>query len=239
VGDRFVIQWNDVKRWGASCGLAFGPLTFQIVLHHEGTIDLVYANMGSSPAELMSATVGMRGRDSENAVQLAFNQAFVESDLLVRLNRPSSETAACRVWDKPQGVIAPFDNAQVPLRVWNHELFYGVRAWSLAVGYGAGDVPVIVNVIMQPGFGSLDAQLTIRRSGNALVLSWRRFAVPFYCVYSGVQAGLWEFEAAVTDTFYMVPLGADPQRFFQICLCEGPPAAASNGAPGSLHVNRN
>ncbi len=232
IGERFLVQWDNVRLWASSCGSAYGPLTFQVVLHHDGTIDLTYANMGWDPSELQFATVGMRGRGAANSVQLAFNQAFVESDVLIRLQRPSNAAAVCRIWDNPQGVIAPFGAIMVPLRIWNDDLFIGTRDWTLAVASGTA-VPSIVNLTVQPGLDHLDAHVTIHYSANMLVLSWRRFDTPLYCVFSGEQADVWEFEAVVPDTFYAVPMDQAAQKFFQIYLCDGQPEAQAS--PDRVH----
>lgn len=231
-GQRFIVQWNNVKKYGSSCASAPGPFTFQVALYRDGTIELVYGTMGTSPSHRLSATVGMRGRNSTNALQFAYNSAFIENDRLVRIQRPQSQTAICRIWDNPYGVIAPAETVLVPIRLWNNGIWFGSEEWSITVESSDQQRTLtIANIALEYALESFRPRLTIRPVNGAVRLSWKRFAAPFYCIYGGASSDQMDFITSVTDTFCVFPLTNERVRLFEIRLCEGP--------PGSLAVKPN
>ncbi|MFO7655139.1 MAG: S8 family serine peptidase [Candidatus Krumholzibacteriia bacterium] len=77
LGDRVVVQWHDVAHYSAG-----GPYSFQAILWADGTIDFQYETMGDP---LNSATVGIQNGDGTDGLQVAYNTAYVEDGLAVRI----------------------------------------------------------------------------------------------------------------------------------------------------------
>ncbi|HET9251537.1 MAG TPA: DUF4350 domain-containing protein, partial [Candidatus Eisenbacteria bacterium] len=76
-GHRFIVQWSNVSRFGGG-----GPYTFQAILHAEGTIVYQYLFVGSPSA---SATVGIQNATRSDGLTIAFNTAYLRSELAVRI----------------------------------------------------------------------------------------------------------------------------------------------------------
>jgi subtilisin family serine protease len=241
VGQRFIVQWDNVKKFSASCGTAPGPYTFQVDLYHDGTMELVYGIMGSYSFFRNSATVGMRGRNATGAIQLAFNSAFIENNRLIRIRHPQSAAAICRVWNGSSGVIAPAETLAVPVRLWNNELWFGSQEWALNIQSSDEQTGLsVASVVLEYAVDSFDAHLTIRRATDGVQLNWERADAPYYCVYTSSSSGEMQFVTAVTDTFCALTYGPSTVQLFEIRLCEGPPGrpAAMPGPQAQAAIQR-
>ena len=219
ANDRFIIQWNQIRRYHES-----GPNTFQAVLHHDGTIDLVYAYL-SSP--LNNGTVGIKGRNTPECLQLAYRQSFLQSNMLVRISRPDTASAACIVRDAPQGVIAPASILRVPLRLSNRTVSFGQRTWDLVVPSSDPQALGLSAQVVMVGMPSpATLHLVIAPEAAGVRLHWNRLPAPRYCIYSGTSASELpsDFEASVTDTFVVLPYTDDALRLFEVRLCDEPPS---------------
>jgi subtilisin family serine protease len=217
--DRFIVQWNQIRRWSES-----GRNTFQALLYHDGRIEFVYAGMASP---LNNGTVGLKGRNPSQAVQLAYNQAFIQSNTLVRFTSPDSSARQCILLDNQQGVIAPASNCRVPIRLVNNSDDNSRASWQLRVSNSdslAGELMAQVSV--QNFADPSGLQVVIRPQGTGVVLLWNPVPGPLYCVYSGLpsDSGLPRFEACVADTCLFVPDLVDEVRIFEVRLCNGPPS---------------
>lgn len=215
--ERFIIEWNQIRRYGSTL-----PNTFQIVLYHDGTVDFVYSGM-SNPTN--QGTVGIKGRNGE-ALQLAFNQPFVQSNTLVRCFVPDTVGAECVVRDNQQGVMASGGQARVALRLKNDHMVFGEQSWQVNVASSDPQgtrIAASVSLLIMPDPGML--HVVINSTGQGVTLRWNRVNVPRYCVYSGSpHSGVVDqFEAAVTDTFVTLPYAPQNQRLLEVRLCDGPP----------------
>ncbi len=76
-GERFVVQWSNVARFGGG-----GPYTFQVILDHEGAITYQYLFMGSPSTD---ATVGIQNASRDDGLTIAFNTSYVHGGLAVRI----------------------------------------------------------------------------------------------------------------------------------------------------------
>jgi hypothetical protein len=90
---RFVIQWNEVVRYGT-----ITPLTFQVVLYQSGDIELRYKTI---TGELGDYTVGIEDRDGADGLTSVYNglPSGLASGKAMRFVRPAP---AARVKITPQ-----------------------------------------------------------------------------------------------------------------------------------------
>jgi subtilisin family serine protease len=215
VRDRFIIQWNQVRRYHAN-----GPNTFQVVLNHDGTIEMVYQTM-SSP--LNNGTVGIKGRNTSEYLQLAYRQSFLQSNMLVRISRPDTLPAVCLVPDAPQGVVPAASTLRVPLRLMNRSVSFAQRTWNLTVRSSDPQATALTaQVVMDAVPSAGDLHVVIAPDPDGIRLSWNRVPAPRYCIYSGTvaDAPLPRFEASVTDTSVVLPYRNEVQCFFEVRLCD-------------------
>jgi hypothetical protein len=84
LGDQFIIQWTNTTEFS---GEADETLTFQIVLHIDGNIDVLYENV-TSASFLNAGTVGIENADGSDGAQVAFNTNYVTDGLALRFVKP-------------------------------------------------------------------------------------------------------------------------------------------------------
>jgi hypothetical protein len=77
-GNRFIMQFTNWQRYSGS-----GSLTFQVVLFSSGKIMYYYNNMVGT---LTSATVGIENGNGTIGLQVAYNSAYVENNLAVKIS---------------------------------------------------------------------------------------------------------------------------------------------------------
>ncbi|MCU4175607.1 S8 family serine peptidase [Carboxylicivirga sp. N1Y90] len=75
--DKFIVQYHEVGTWSSSTG----TITFQVVLYPNGNIEYLYKDVTLANSE--TATVGTENMDGSIGLQVAFNTAFVESNMAV------------------------------------------------------------------------------------------------------------------------------------------------------------
>jgi len=92
---RFVVQYDGVPRWGTT-----SPVTFQVLLSENGTIEIQYAAM---TGVLNSATVGIEDDAGSDGLPVVANAAYVASNKAVRFAPPVSWVTA----SPAGGSIAP------------------------------------------------------------------------------------------------------------------------------------
>ncbi|HEY3295837.1 MAG TPA: S8 family serine peptidase [bacterium] len=223
--ERYILQWNQIRRYGSSA-----PNTFQIVLYRNGTVDFVYATMASP---VNAGAVGIKGRNGE-WLQLAYNQAFVQSNTLVRMFQPDTFATHCSVRDAVQGVIAAAQQVRVPLRLENHHMSFGEQSWQVNIGSSdphGTRVAATVSMLNMPDPSGLHVVL-IPAGPGGVTLRWNRIVAPRYCIYSGSpQTGVTDhFETAVTDTFVTLPYAPDNRRVFDVRFCDTSAAALKRQA---------
>jgi hypothetical protein len=77
-GNRFIMQFTNWQKYSGS-----GSLTFQVVLFSSGKIMYYYNNMVGT---LTSATVGIENGNGTIGLQVAYNSAYVENNLAVKIS---------------------------------------------------------------------------------------------------------------------------------------------------------
>jgi hypothetical protein len=219
LSDRFIIQWDEIKHWPYYQGETY---TFESILYHDGTIEFIYEEMNSI---LNDNTTGIKGGFPGESRELVYDDDFIESNLLVRIYRPQTENAACKILLNPRGIIPPMDSVLIPMRLVNYSNSNDNFYWNVLIETSdATAAALTVDVALYPENGIVfDPQLVIRPEGDGVMLSWRQHPTPFYCIYSGTPAdsALTYLEATVTDTFYLIPDINDTVRRFHVRLCDG------------------
>lgn len=219
--ERFIVQWDQIRRYSGG-----GPNTFQTVLYRDGRIEFVYATMSGT---LTSGCVGIKGRSGSERMQLAYNQTFLQSNLLVRMTRVDTARIAVIPRTAPQGVLAALEQRSIVLRVENRTLQNGSVTVPLVIQSSdpqAESLAITVNV-EQFGDPAL-LNLTILAREDGIQLSWRRQSSPAYCIYGapGMQENF-TFITATTDTLAVLPAASQETYFYEVRMCDGPPSAAA------------
>jgi hypothetical protein len=78
IADRFIIQFQDVPRYGSTSGI----LTFQVVLYDDGRIRFQYKEI-TAPA--IYASVGIENRLYQKGFTIAHDQAYLTSGMAVEI----------------------------------------------------------------------------------------------------------------------------------------------------------
>jgi hypothetical protein len=215
--DRLIVQWNAFRQHGATA-----PYTFQVILYPNGTIEFVYQAM---TGQLNSATVGIKGRGGTESLQLAYNQNYVQSNMLVRFYRPGDATAWCRLMNLQQGVIPQSSSVSVPFMLRNNLQPNEVRYGSFRIECSDPVTPALTAwVTLDNRPDTLPPQLIITTESAGIRLSWNRTRSPYWCVYSSAldDTLLLNYEGASADTFFLMPYPPDRIRYYQIRPCGGP-----------------
>ncbi|MBU0692717.1 carboxypeptidase-like regulatory domain-containing protein, partial [bacterium] len=220
--ERFIIQWTDIRRFNRPGSES----TFQIVLHSNGIIDLVYANVGTNTVYTI---IGIKGGHAGNALPIGFGQNYIASGMMLRIYQQESQAAACRILDHSCGSIPPGGSQDIPLRITNSDLFSGSSNWSLIVKSTDPALPYGVVELYMITPGEIDADLTIKKQVDSLVLNWKPFPTSFYCIYSGGpdENELTHFEGMTSDTFFVIPCPEEEARLYEIRLCAAAAGQAS------------
>jgi hypothetical protein len=80
-GDRMVIQFEDVKRFGNNND----SITFQVAMYHDGSVVLSYKEL--SPSFITNSnTIGLQSPDGAAGLQISFNEDYLHNELSVLIN---------------------------------------------------------------------------------------------------------------------------------------------------------
>lgn len=217
--DRFIIEWHEIRRYGSN-----GPNSFEIMLYRDGTIQLAYAAMSPS---LVYCTVGLKGGNSSEYRQISYNQSLLQSNLLLRFDRPDTSEIQIVLRQDQQGVIPPGNQLAVPLLVRNNSASFARQAMALPLTTSdplAPVVPIQVEVFHFPD--PADLRVVVLPEPEGIRLCWNRLAAPAYCVYGGAIGGEKQFEAATADTTIVMPYHDDEVRFYEVRICTDAPSPA-------------
>ena len=104
---RFVIEWRDVTFYAD-----FGSrLSFEIVLHERGDIEMHYREIDGGSDQGGSATIGIENAAGDDALQYSSDQPVVSNGLGLRFEAPDAGFVAGTVTDSAGG--APLEDADV------------------------------------------------------------------------------------------------------------------------------
>lgn len=229
--ERFIIQWNQIRRYSGG-----GPNTFQAVLYRDGTMDIVYATM-SSP--LNNAAVGIKGRGGTENVQLAYNQNFIQNNMLVRFSRTDTSGLQCELRDNQQGIIPAAGSKRVGVRLRNTGRTFCAQTWALCLtSSDPQNASVTVPVGQQNMPDPAALHLVAQARPQGVLLMWNRVSAPRYCVYSGSPSDsvFTRFEASLTDTSVLLPYGLDKKRRFEVRFCDHAPTMLQEIPPADSPV---
>ncbi|HEX8385191.1 MAG TPA: choice-of-anchor D domain-containing protein, partial [Rubricoccaceae bacterium] len=155
---RFVVQWDDVVRFGTS-----NRYTFQAVLAPDGSVLFQYLEM-QGPL-LDQATVGIENAAGEDGLEVAFNAPYVHDGLAVRIGR----TPAWLTGVAPSsGTIAPGTTAEVTVTLDASALEAGLFRDALVLQTNDPDTPSLsVPVSLE-----VTGDLLVRLNAGWNLVSW-------------------------------------------------------------------
>ncbi|SNR16278.1 Ig-like domain-containing protein [Tenacibaculum jejuense] len=84
IDDAFIVQWTNASVF---LGSENETVTFQIVLHSDGNIDVFYEDVETA-SFLNSATVGIENADGTDGAQVVFNSDYIKNRLALRFVKP-------------------------------------------------------------------------------------------------------------------------------------------------------
>lgn len=116
--DKFIVQYEKVGNYPSD---ETGTITFQAVLHANGTIEFIYKEI--SLANSGSATIGIENEEGTNGLQVAFNTDFITSEksILFFKGRLPFDVSATPT----HGVIHPYQQENISLTIDATDLIDG------------------------------------------------------------------------------------------------------------------
>ncbi|MBI5058404.1 S8 family serine peptidase [candidate division KSB1 bacterium] len=228
ANDRVIVQYQNVRWWEST-----NRQTFQIVLWHDGRIDFAY---GTLNGPVNQCTVGLKGRNTAQIAQLAYNSTFLTNNCLLRFTPPTpSGVAFAEVRDLRIGVLPAGGSVSVPIRLTNNTLGFGALDCGVTVRCSEPDREFwSPSVVVQAAPSTIAAALVARAGLSGLTLNWARLNTPYYCIYSGTldDSVLTTLVATVADTFFAITTLPSARQQFEVRMCDGPPVAGGPRLPG-------
>ncbi len=84
IDNTFIVQWTNASVF---LGSENETVTFQIVLHADGNIDVFYEDVETA-SFLNSTTVGIENADASDGAQVVFNSDYIKNGLALRFIKP-------------------------------------------------------------------------------------------------------------------------------------------------------
>jgi len=132
--DKFIVQWTQAAVF---FGSADETVTFQIVLHANGDIDVFYDDVETASFN-ENGTVGIENADGSDGAQVAFNTSYIKDNLALRFVKPSiSLTPFISDVSPLSGVVAAGSSKALTVSLDATELNDGVYFDELAVSSNA------------------------------------------------------------------------------------------------------
>jgi subtilisin family serine protease len=104
---RFVIEWRDVTFFGD----AGSRVSFEIVLHERGDIELHYRGIDGGSDQGGSATIGIENAAGDDALQYAYGEPVLSNDRGIHFDAPDAGFVTGTVTASADG--APLEGARV------------------------------------------------------------------------------------------------------------------------------
>jgi hypothetical protein len=157
-GNRFIMQFTNWQKYSGS-----GSLTFQVVLFSSGKIMYYYNNMVGT---LTSATVGIENGNGTIGLQVAYNSAYVENNLAVKISAEPDWLGA----DPIIGRLYNGNSVDIELTFVTEDFPLGDYSMDMVVSSNDPvnptiTVPVTMSIVIPVELSSLRAE-TIRNSVN-------------------------------------------------------------------------
>jgi hypothetical protein len=155
---RLIVQYSNWEKYSGG-----GDLNFQVHLYETGEIFFYYLSMD---ANLMSATVGIENPDASDGLEIAYNQAYIEDGLAVRISSKPE-------WldlDVYSGIITGGESQTIELTLDSTELEIGmyqadIRIFSSDPANPVLSVPLSLEV-MNTAFGENNVPAGIKLYQN-------------------------------------------------------------------------
>ena len=162
-GNKFIIQFTNWQKYSGT-----GSLTFQVVLQSNNRIYFYYNNL---VADLTSATVGIENDDGSIGLQIAYNAAYLENELAVKI-------AADPEWlalDHLEGTLYNGTSAAILLNIDTDELELGDYSMDLVVTSNDPNNPEVTIPITMTVTNEIPVELASLIAENVLdevILKW-------------------------------------------------------------------
>jgi len=204
-GNRFIVQFDHWPRFYGQNGQDY---TFQIVLYSSGKIMLYYESLTAS---IMSGSVGIENYDGTDGLQIAYNVAYLEEGLAVKISAEPDWLAS----DILEGTIFNGNSVDVELTFTSEDLPEGTYSMDVVVSTNDPSNPEIVlpvEMVIGNG-GSSDnwsADILVSDAGGVEVSNTLTFGQDPMAT-DGIDVSLDEFElpplppAGVFDTRFKLP----------------------------------
>ncbi len=224
TNDRFIVQWNRIPPWGVPSS---NTLTYQAILYRDGGVDLVYERMrGIVPLK----TVGIKGGNSTEFLQLTYNGALVDSMMTLRIARPDTAASSLRILSGHQAVVPPQGAQEIRFRIVNHSVAQGLISLPLTIESSDPDGSGAELVVAMQGGTPFDPQTVIAADGSNLRLHWHSHPIDNFAIWTALpnDSLFVPFVTSVTDTHYTMTLPTDVARIFAVTLAGAPAPTATN-----------
>ncbi len=130
--NRFIVTYSEIPVYGSGA-----PLTFQVILYENGRIDFQYQNMAIGSE---TATVGIENFDGSEGIQIAYNEPFIQNDMIVSFN-PNFNWISC---DPVIGTVAQNMSETVNITVDTADMLFGDYACNIEIVSNDPTQPLIV-----------------------------------------------------------------------------------------------
>lgn len=139
MGDgRFIVQWSVTAFAGS---VRFDA---QAILFADGSIEFQYSNVDE--ADVLSTTVGIENADGTDGLQIAFDQAYLEDGLAIRIEAPSRLVTSV---SPASGTVAPGESVTVTATLSAEELFAGSYTSDLSIASNDPVRPItVIDVVL-------------------------------------------------------------------------------------------
>jgi hypothetical protein len=131
ASNTFIVQYTGVYEYFGG-----GPYTFQVILSPNGTVLFQYAEIRLPP---VGATIGIEDAGGSIGLEVAFNAAYVDSGLAVRIE----DAAPWLTEDPPSATVQQGESRNVEIRVDALGLTPGLYLADLVIESNDPDEPVV------------------------------------------------------------------------------------------------
>ena len=126
VNERFIVSYVNVPLYSGITGT--GSVSCQAILYPNGSITMQYATMDPGTDSLSEATVGIENADGTDALQIAYNAAYMHSNLAINISAGGWLSIQPR-----GGTVAPMTEDTVMVTLDATELAMGMYSGRIMI----------------------------------------------------------------------------------------------------------
>ncbi len=227
--DRFIVQWNEIPPYGFS---PLQNLTFQAILYSDGGVDFVYERMR---ATVPLKTVGIKGRQSGEYIQLSYNGSLVDSMMTLRIARPDTAASSVRILSGNYAVVPPQGTQEIRIRIANNSLTQGLAALPLFIKSSDPVASAFELAVAMQGGVPFESHTVIFASSDSLSLHWQPHPTNSFTVWTALpnDTTFVQYQTSVADTHFTLGLPPQAARIYAVTLA-GAPAPAMTVVPAPV-----